>query len=43
MSVKSFGIKGKNINENNVKLKLEQNVKSLLQGFPNGVNGGGTV
>ena len=38
MSAKTFGSNGKNISENIVKLKLEQNIKSLLQGFPNGVN-----
>ena len=38
MSVKTFGSNGKNINENIEKLKLEQNIKSLLQGFPNKVN-----
>ena len=30
MSVKTFQNNGKNINENIVKLKLEENVKSLL-------------
>ena len=30
MSVKAFGNNGKNIIENIVKLKLEQNIKSLL-------------
>ena len=39
MSVKTFGSNGKNISENTVKLKLEQNInKSLLQGFPNEVD-----
>ena len=38
MSVKTFGSNGKNISENIVKLKLEQNIKSLLKGFPNEVN-----
>ena len=30
MPVKTFGNNGKNISENIVKLKLEQNIKSLL-------------
>ena len=30
MSVKTFGSNGRNISENIVKLKLEQNIKSLL-------------
>ena len=30
MSVKTFQNNGKNINENIVKLKLEENIKSLL-------------
>ena len=30
MLVKTFGNNGKNISENIVKLKLEQNIKSLL-------------
>ena len=30
MLVKTFGNNVKNISENNVKLKLEQNIKSLL-------------